>query len=70
MRAVLVLASVLGLSGADVATVGASATELRGALHIGNTQIGLLIAVSSLIGAVASLPFGVLADLFPWLGHR
>ena len=65
MRAVVVLASVLGLSGADVATVGASATELRSALHIGNTQIGLLIAVSSLIGAVASLPFGVLADRAP-----
>lgn len=65
MRVVLVLASVLGLSGADVATVGASATELRSALHIGNTQVGLLIAVSSLVGAVASLPFGVLADRAP-----
>jgi MFS family permease len=65
MRVVVVLAAVLGLSGADVATVGASATELRSALHIGNTQIGLLIAVSSLVGAVASLPFGVLADRAP-----
>jgi predicted MFS family arabinose efflux permease len=65
MRAVLVLASVLGLSGADVATVGSSATELRDALHIGNTQIGLLIAVSSLVGSAASLPFGVLADRAP-----
>src|SRR5689334_22846372 len=65
MRAVVVLASVLGLSGADVATVGASATELRSALHIGNTQIGLLIAVSSLVGSAASLPFGVLADRGP-----
>ena len=62
MRVVLVLAAVLGLSGADVATVGASATELRAALHVGNTQIGLLIAVSSLVGAAASVPFGVLAD--------
>src|SRR5581483_285802 len=61
-RVVVVLAAVLGLSGADVATVGASATELRGALHIGNTQLGLLIAVSSLVGSAASLPFGVLAD--------
>jgi MFS family permease len=65
MRVVLVLASVLGLSGADVATVGASATELRDALHIGNTQIGLLIAVTSLVGSVAALPFGVLADRAP-----
>jgi MFS family permease len=61
-RVVVVLACVLGLSGADVATVGASATELRHALHIDNTDIGLLIAVSSLVGAAASLPFGVLAD--------
>jgi predicted MFS family arabinose efflux permease len=65
MRVVVVLASVLALSGADIATVGASATELRDALHVGNTQIGLLIAVSSLVGAVASLPFGVLADRVP-----
>ncbi|HEX6762332.1 MAG TPA: MFS transporter [Gaiellaceae bacterium] len=65
LHVVLVLACVLGLSGADVATVGASATELRHALHIGNTQVGLLIAVSSLVGAVATLPFGVLADHAP-----
>jgi predicted MFS family arabinose efflux permease len=31
-------------------------------LHITNTDIGLLVAVSSLVGAVATLPFGVLAD--------
>src|SRR5438045_1607534 len=61
-RVVLVLACVLGLSGADAATVGASASELRSSLHINNTDIGLLVAVSSLVGAVASLPFGVLAD--------
>src|SRR5581483_2792164 len=44
---------------------GASATELRGALHINNTDIGLLVAVSSLVAAVASLPFGALADRLP-----
>jgi predicted MFS family arabinose efflux permease len=53
---------VLGLSAADVSTVGASATELRHGLHIGNTDIGLLVATTSLVGAIASLPFGVLAD--------
>jgi MFS family permease len=62
MRVIVVLACVLGLSGADAATVGASATELRHGLHISNTDIGLLVAVTSLVGAVASLPFGVLAD--------
>jgi predicted MFS family arabinose efflux permease len=61
-RVILVLAAVLGLSGADAATVGASATELRAGLHINNTDIGLLVAVSSLVGAFATLPFGVLAD--------
>ena len=61
-RVIVVLAAILGLSGADAATVGASASELRQGLHITNTDVGLLVAVSSLIGAVASLPFGVLAD--------
>jgi predicted MFS family arabinose efflux permease len=61
-RVIVVLAAILGLSGADAATVGASATELRAGLHITNTDIGLLVAVSSLVGAVATLPFGVLAD--------
>jgi MFS family permease len=59
---VAVLAGVLALSSADVATVGASAIQLRQHLHIDNTDIGLLVAVSSLVGAVAALPFGVLAD--------
>lgn len=65
MRAVLALAAVLALSGADVATVGASATQLRHALGINNTDIGLLIAASSLVAALASIPFGILADLVP-----
>jgi MFS family permease len=59
---IVVLAAILGLSGADAATVGASASELRSGLHITNTDIGLLVAVSSLVGAAATLPFGVLAD--------
>jgi MFS family permease len=61
-RVILVLASVLGLAGADTATVGASASELRHGLHISNTDIGLLVTVTSLVAAVATLPFGVLAD--------
>src|SRR5512133_1947358 len=59
---VVLLASVLALSSADASTVGASATELRHALHINNTDIGLLVTVTSLVAAAASLPFGVLAD--------
>ncbi len=58
----MLLACVLGLAGADAATVGAAATPLIRALHITNTDIGLLVSVTSLVAAAASLPFGVLAD--------
>jgi MFS family permease len=58
----VLLAAVLALSSADASTVGASATPLRHALHISNTDIGLLVSVTSLVAAFASLPFGVLAD--------
>ena len=61
-RVVLLMACVLALASADTATVGASAVELRNALHINNTDIGLLVSVTSIVAAVFSLPFGVLAD--------
>jgi MFS family permease len=61
-RVVVLLASVLALSSADATTVGAAATPLRNDLGISNTDIGLLVTVTSLVAAVASLPFGVLAD--------
>src|ERR671930_833294 len=50
------------LSSADAATVGAAATQLRADLDINNTDVGLLVTVTSLIAALASVPFGVLAD--------
>jgi MFS family permease len=61
-RVIVVLASVLALAGADAATVGAAAIQLRADLGISNTEIGLLVTVTSLVAAAASLPFGVLAD--------
>ncbi|HLI01167.1 MAG TPA: MFS transporter [Acidimicrobiales bacterium] len=61
-RVIVLLGCVLALSSADAATVGAAATPLRRALHIGNGDIGLLVTVSSLVAAIFSLPFGVLAD--------
>ncbi|HEY3810792.1 MAG TPA: MFS transporter [Acidimicrobiales bacterium] len=61
-RVIVLLACVLALSSADASTVGASATQLRAALHIGNTDIGLLVTVSSIVAAVASVPFGIVAD--------
>jgi predicted MFS family arabinose efflux permease len=61
-RVVLVLAAVLGLSSADITTVGASAVQLRQGLHIGDVEIGLLVATTSVVSGIASLPFGALAD--------
>jgi MFS family permease len=61
-RVILLLASTLALASADTATVGASAIQLRHDLHIGNTDVGLLVTVTSLVAAAASLPVGVLAD--------
>jgi MFS family permease len=61
-RVIVLLASVLALSSADASTVGAAAMPLRHALGISNTDIGLLVTVTSLVAAMASLPFGVLAD--------
>jgi MFS family permease len=61
-RVVVVLGGVLALSSADTATVGASATPLRQALHISNADLGLLVGVTCVVAAIASLPFGVLAD--------
>jgi MFS family permease len=61
-RVIIILGAVLALSSADAATVGAAATSLRSALHIDNADIGLLVAVNSVVAAIASVPFGVLAD--------
>lgn len=61
-RAVLLLASVLALDSADKGAIGALAVELERSLHIGNARLGLLVTVSSLVGAVATVPVGVLTD--------
>ena len=42
-RVIVTLACVLAMSSADAATVGAAAAPLRAALHIDNTDIGLLV---------------------------
>ncbi len=67
-KVIVLLAAVLALSSADASTVGASAVELRQALHIGNADIGLLVAVTAAVGAIASVPFGVLVDRVPRVG--
>jgi MFS family permease len=53
---------VLALETADTSTVGAVAGSLEQALGIGNTQVGFLVAVTMGIGAIATLPAGVLID--------
>ncbi len=61
-RAVLVLGAVLGLDGADKGTVSAMAGPIKTAFQVGNTKIGLLASVVSLVSAVFTIPVGVLTD--------
>ncbi len=61
-KVIVLLACVLGLDGADKATIGAIAVKLEQALHIGNFQVGLLVTASTAIGVFATLPLGILAD--------
>ncbi|SCE72156.1 Predicted arabinose efflux permease, MFS family [Micromonospora viridifaciens] len=61
-RVVLLLASVLALNSADTGTVGAAADQLERDLGISHAELGLLSTVSSGVGALASVPLGVLAD--------
>jgi len=61
-RVILAFGAVLGLSGADTATIGAAAPQLERALHIGNAEIGLLSSVALLVGAVFVVPVGMLVD--------
>lgn len=61
-RVITLFGAVLALSGADSATVGAVAPQLEHALHIGNTKIGLLSSVALLVGAVFTIPVGLMVD--------
>jgi len=63
-RVIVLFGAVLALNGADTATVGAVAPQLETALHIGNTKIGLLASVSLLVGALFTIPVGLLVDRF------
>jgi MFS family permease len=61
-RVILLFAAVLALGGADAATVGAMAPQLEHSLHIGNAKIGLLSSVTLLVGAIFTIPVGLLVD--------
>jgi MFS family permease len=62
VRVVILLASVLALSSADVGTIGAVAPQLERAFHVGNFEIGLLVTVAALTSAVGMLPVGWFTD--------
>jgi MFS family permease len=61
-RVITLFALVLALNGADTSTIGAIAPQLESALHINNTDLGLLSSVSLLVGAVFTIPVGLLVD--------
>ena len=61
-RVIVLFACVLGLEAADQGTIGAVAVQLESGLSISHTQLGLLASVAALIGALVTLPLGVLAD--------
>ena len=61
-RVILLLAGVLALNSADTAAIAAVAVQLESGLHIGNAKLGLLVTVSSLVGALATIPVGALTD--------
>src|SRR5579862_3175289 len=63
-RVILLLGSVLGLQAADTGAVGALAAPLERSFHIGNTDVGLLVTVTTLVGCVATLPFGTVSDRY------
>ena len=62
LQVVLILACVLALDTADKATVSAVAGSLKDVFGIGNSEIGILIAAVSFVGAAFTLPFGILID--------
>jgi predicted MFS family arabinose efflux permease len=62
LRMILVLAAVLALDGADKGTVAAAASDLKHSFGIDNTKLGLLAAVTTLVGALTTLPVGALTD--------
>ncbi|MCW3816671.1 MFS transporter [Micromonospora sp. DR5-3] len=62
IRVVVLLGGALALNSADTGTLGAAANQLETDLGISHAQLGLLATASSGVGAVASVPLGVLAD--------
>src|SRR5579875_2930949 len=62
VRVVVLMAAVLGLSGADTGTIAAVATNLEQVFSVSNTDIGVLLSVVMLTGAAGTIPVGALTD--------
>ena len=60
--AIVVLAAVLALDGADRTALGALAPALKSEFGVGNTAIGLLASAFAIVGALAIVPIGILTD--------
>ncbi len=61
-KLIAIFASVLALNSADVGAIGAMADRIEAAFGVGKTDLGLIVSISSLVSAVATLPFGWLVD--------
>jgi MFS family permease len=61
-RFALLLAAVLALDAADHGAVGALAPSLKAQFSISNAELGLLASASTIVGAIATVPMGVLTD--------
>ncbi|MFF8996288.1 MFS transporter [Streptomyces sp. NPDC014983] len=59
---IVLLACVISLDGADKGTLAVNARSLEQVFGIGHTSLGLLASITSLTGAVFTLPVGVLTD--------
>jgi len=64
LQIIAALAAILALEASDLGTVSAVSGQLKSAFHLGNTDVGLLLAVVSFVGAAATLPMGALVDRF------
>jgi MFS family permease len=61
-RTIVLLASILALTSASAATIGAIAPQVRHAFDVDNTAIGVLASSATAAAAVATVPFGILVD--------
>lgn len=61
-RVVVLLGLMLALDSADKGAMSAVANGIKGAFGVTNAGIGVLVSVVSLVGALLTLPMGVLVD--------